>query len=57
MRSQPDLEAERIGSLDYNQRIAVLEQSQDQKWQHVRLADSDLEGWVKAGNIERERAE
>ncbi len=57
MRSQPDLDAERIGSLDYNQRIAVLEQSQDQKWQHVRLADSDLEGWVKAGNIERERAE
>ncbi len=57
LRSEPDLEAERVGSLDYNQRIVVLEQSQDQKWQHVRLADSDLEGWVKAGNTEQVQTE
>jgi Bacterial SH3 domain len=53
MRAEPSLEAERVGSLDYNQEVVVLEQSQDEKWQHVRLADSDLEGWVKAGNTEK----
>lgn len=53
LRAEPSLEAERVGSLDYNQQIVVLEQSQDQKWQHVRLEDGELEGWVKAGNTER----
>ncbi len=57
LRAEPNLEAERIGSLDYNQPVVVLEQSQDEKWQRVRLADSDLEGWVKAGNTERVQAE
>ncbi len=53
LRVEPSLESERIGSLDYNQKIVVLAQSQDQKWQRVRLEDGELEGWVKAGNTER----
>lgn len=53
LRAEPSLEAERIGSLDYNQKIVVLQQSQDEKWQKVRLDDGELEGWVKAGNTER----
>lgn len=53
LRAEPSLEAERIDSLDYNQKIVVLEQSKDEKWQKVRLEDSELEGWVKAGNTER----
>ncbi|MBW4662914.1 MAG: SH3 domain-containing protein [Chroococcus sp. CMT-3BRIN-NPC107] len=53
LRTEPSLEAQRVGSLDYNQQIVVLEQSQDQKWQRVRLEDGELEGWVKAGNTER----
>lgn len=53
LRSEPSLEAERIGSLDYNQKIVVLQQSKDEKWQQIRLDDSELQGWVKAGNIER----
>ncbi|WP_009631819.1 SH3 domain-containing protein [Synechocystis sp. PCC 7509] len=57
LRSEPSLEAERTGSLDYNQKIIVLQQSQDEKWQKVRLEDSDLEGWVKAGNTERVKPE
>ena len=53
LRSEPSLDAERIGSLDYNQKIVVLQQSKDEKWQQVRLDDSELQGWVKAGNTER----
>lgn len=53
LRAEPSLEAERIGSLDYNQEIIVLQQSKDEKWQKVRLEDGETEGWVKAGNTER----
>lgn len=53
VRSEPSLEAERIGSVDYNQQLIVLEESQDQKWQRIRLEDDELEGWVKSGNTER----
>lgn len=57
VRAEPSLEAERIGSIDYNQEAIVLEKSQDQKWEHIRLEDGELEGWVKAGNTERVAAE
>ena len=53
VRAEPSLDAERIGSLDYNQKIVVLQQSKDEKWQQIRLDDSELQGWVKAGNTER----
>ena len=53
LRAEPSLDAERIGSLDYNQKIIVLQQSKDEKWQQIRLDDSELQGWVKAGNTER----
>jgi hypothetical protein len=53
LRAEPGASAERIGGLDYNQQIVVLEESPDKNWQRVRLADSDREGWIKAGNIEK----
>lgn len=53
IRAEPSLEAERIGSLDYNQEIVVLQRSKDEKWEKVRLEDGETEGWVKAGNTER----
>lgn len=57
IRSEPSLESERIGSVDYNQQVIVLEESQDQKWQRIRLDDDELQGWVKAGNTERVKSE
>lgn len=57
VRSEPSLEAERIGSVDYNQTIIVLEESQDKKWERIRLEDDELEGWVKSGNTERVKLE
>ena len=53
LRAEPSLDAERIGSLDYNQKVIVLQQSKDEKWQQIRLDDSELQGWVKAGNTAR----
>jgi uncharacterized protein YgiM (DUF1202 family) len=53
LRQGPSRETERIGGLDYNQRVTVLETSSDGEWTRIRLTGSGVEGWVKAGNTER----
>ncbi len=53
VRAEPTLEAERIGGLAFNQEVFILKESGDKRWQKVRLAEGELEGWIKAGNIER----
>ncbi|NDJ18659.1 SH3 domain-containing protein [Myxacorys almedinensis] len=50
LRDSPD--GEQIGGIEYNERVIVLETSQDGSWQKVRLRSSDKEGWVKAGNVQ-----
>jgi hypothetical protein len=37
----------------FNQEVFVLKQSDDQRWQQIRLAEGDQEGWIKTGNTER----
>ena len=53
LRSGPSREAERIGGVDYNAELIVLEKSRDGQWEKVRLANGTQEGWVKAGNMEK----
>jgi len=53
LRDSPSLNANRIGGIAYNKEIIILKESDDKKWQRVRLSGSEQEGWVKAGNVER----
>ncbi|MEH2055453.1 MAG: SH3 domain-containing protein [Nostoc sp.] len=53
LRSQPNQEAERIGGAGFNQKIIILEESEDKAWQKIRLEGTEQEGWVKAGNTEK----
>ncbi|MBD2411303.1 peptide-binding protein [Nostoc calcicola FACHB-389] len=53
LRAQPNLDGERIGGVGFNQKIIILEESEDKAWQKIRLEDSGQEGWVKAGNTEK----
>jgi cytoskeletal protein RodZ len=53
MRSEPNADADRIGSVLVNQEIIILQNSDDRKWQKIRIPKSDREGWVKAGNIRK----
>ena len=53
LRSDPDLNAGRIGGIGFEETIMILEDSADGKWQRVKLPWSGQEGWVKAGNVER----
>jgi len=53
LRQNPSRESARLGGLDYDNEVTVLENSADGEWIRVRLKNSDIEGWVKAGNTER----
>lgn len=53
LRSEPNLDAEPVGSTAYNQTIVVLGESADKNWQRVRLENGEQEGWIKAGNTEK----
>lgn len=53
LRAEPSKEAERIGGVEYNQEIIILEKSRDGQWEKVRVAGGSQEGWVKAGNVEK----
>lgn len=53
LRDSPSQDSNRIGGVAFNQEIIVLKESDDKRWQQIRLADGEQEGWIKAGNIER----
>lgn len=53
IREAPEPESTRIGGVDYKDEVVVLEESADKNWQKIRLADGNVEGWVKAGYTER----
>ncbi|MCA1991935.1 MAG: SH3 domain-containing protein [Coleofasciculus sp. S288] len=53
LRDAPGSEANRVGGVAFNQEVIVLKESDDRRWQQVRLAEGTQEGWIKAGNIER----
>lgn len=53
LRAEPSTNAERIGGIAFNAEIIILEETEDKQWQRVRVGESDREGWVKAGNVER----
>jgi hypothetical protein len=53
VRAQPDINSERIGGVYYDQEVIVLETDPEQTWQRIRVPDTELEGWVKAGNLNK----
>jgi hypothetical protein len=53
LRDAPGADANRTGGVSFNQDVFVLKESDDQRWQKIRAADGELEGWIKAGNTQR----
>jgi Bacterial SH3 domain len=50
LRQEPSRDSNELGGVEYNEEVTVLETSSDGEWLRVRLGDSGIEGWVKAGN-------
>lgn len=53
LRDAPGADAARTGGVAFNQEVLVLTESDDKRWQKIRLVDGDLEGWIKSGNTAR----
>jgi Bacterial SH3 domain len=53
LRTEPKAESERAGGAGFNQKVIVLEESDDKVWKKIRIEDSNQEGWVKAGNLQQ----
>jgi cytoskeletal protein RodZ len=53
LRAEPNQDAERVGGVGFNEKIIILEESQDKVWQKIRTEGSKQEGWVKVGNTQR----
>jgi hypothetical protein len=53
LRADPNTSASRVGGVDYNSELIILETSKDGQWQKVRVANGTQEGWVKAGNVKK----
>lgn len=53
MRSEASYESSKVGGVAYNQEVVVIQDSDDKQWQKVRVVETNEEGWVKTGNLER----
>jgi hypothetical protein len=53
VRESPMADAARVGGVDYNDVVTVLEESQDKEWQRIRVEKTGIEGWIKSGYAER----
>lgn len=53
IRNSPGIDSERIGGVAYNQQVIVLSESEDKRWIKIRTEESNEEGWVKGGNLQR----
>ncbi|MDZ7961638.1 MAG: SH3 domain-containing protein [Aulosira sp. DedQUE10] len=53
LRAEPKQDAERVGGIGFNQKVVILEESDDKLWQKIRQEDTNQEGWVKAGNTQK----
>jgi hypothetical protein len=53
MRSEANFESNKVGGIAYNQEVVVIQDSDDKQWQKVQVVETNQEGWVKTGNLER----
>ncbi len=53
LRDTPTRDAVRIGGISYQEKVIVLETTEDGRWEKVRVDDGgDRVGWVSGGNTE-----
>jgi hypothetical protein len=57
LKEEPDPNSGKSGSVGFREKVTVLEASSDKLWLKVRNSDGTQEGWIKAGNLEREEAD
>jgi hypothetical protein len=56
LKKDPDAGAEKLGGVAFNAKVAIIKTSPDKQWVLIRSETDNLQGWVKAGNIDKAAA-
>jgi Bacterial SH3 domain len=56
LKKDPVAGAEKVGSVAFNAKVAIVKTSDDKQWVLIRSQVDNAEGWVKAGNIDKAAA-
>ncbi len=56
LKQDPDPSAEKVGGVGFNVKVAIIETSDDKQWVRIQSQTDNLQGWVRAGNIDKAAA-
>jgi Bacterial SH3 domain len=56
LKKEPNPGAQKVGGVAFNAKVAIVETSPDGQWVLIQSATDNLQGWVKAGNIDKAAA-
>ena len=53
LKKEPDSGAQKVGSVAFNGKVAIVKTSDDKQWVLIQSQIDNAQGWVKAGNIDK----
>jgi hypothetical protein len=56
LKKEPNSGAEKLGTLAFDAKVAIVKTSDDKEWVLIQSQTNNLQGWVKAGNIDKAAA-
>jgi Bacterial SH3 domain len=56
LKKEPDSGSEKVGGVAFDAKVAIVKTSDDKQWVLIQTETDNLQGWVKAGNIDKAAA-
>ncbi len=56
LKKDPQLGAAKVGGVAFNAKVAIVKTSDDKQWVLIQSETDNLQGWVRAGNIDKAAA-
>ncbi len=56
LKKDPELGAAKVGGVAFNAKVAIVKTSDDRQWVLIQSETDNLQGWVRAGNIDKAAA-
>ena len=56
LKKEPVSGAEKVGGVAFDAKVAIVKTTDDKQWVLIQSATDNLQGWVKAGNIDKSAA-
>jgi hypothetical protein len=56
LKKEPNIGAEKVGGVAFDAKVAIVKTSDDKQWVLIQSETDNLQGWVRAGNIDKAAA-